>query len=1325
MATLAISAGVNLAIGLLLNFLFPPKGQKVEGPRLSDLSVTSSAYGNFIKILYGTVRCGGELIWSPGIEEVKKTKKQKGPGKGFAGVGGGGGQSMTTYTYFASFQILFGRGVAENVLRIWADSKLIFDRTGTGLSAGGDQYKFRFYQGDEAQLPDALIEADKGVGNVPAHRGYCHMVAERWPLANFGNRIPNITAEITFSQEFTSPFLGMTEFPGQNIPGSNTGSDVTSWMTIDPYSDSIHFLKTGSNGVARGSLASMTVTAMASLGSLDSKTFCLGSDGFLWTQAGGSNFAGFRQYDAVTYEPTGLVLGGDGPLGTWGVGFAFPNGCYFGVLRVGAPELGVEFVDAYVISANSILGDGGFAIVYKDNVGNLTINHHITGVDIGRGGPVLQDRLGGRVLVLQLSDAVVDIWQVTAEINVGQLGPYVSTPEVEKVYTLTKGGTDLAGTDDVTGWCFLPNENAVILSNGISMCKLDLESGVVVAKNLTRGFYSKEQYSTNGLFAFGDGSTSGLSNTGFIYTISTDTLQVLTTLGPLSAVFGDGVGTNYQRGAYDPRSHSYIFSRLNGAIISNPRIVRILLDRANPLAVSLSDVVADICDIAGLDPSEYDVTDLANEDVLGYSITRQISGREAIEPLKQAYLFEGAESDWRIKFVRRGKNPVLTVDENDLGRLSTDPKDNPIKEVLQQEIELPSEVTVLYSDKDADYQQGGQRDKRTSSPIPSQYADNKLTLEMTIVSQATPMKQLAQRILYTAWNERLSIETVVPWRYIALDPTDVFNAIYRGETRRLRLSTEEVGGDLSMAISATQEDAASNTSTTVGSGGSGFPQQIIPSTLPTKLILLDLPLLLAADTGLQQFIRAYFAMAGYESSWPGGNLYQSQDSGGSFIDVGFSTAAVTWGRVDGTIGDPTSVYTWNETATINLQVANGIANFASATELEVLNGANAIAVIRGDGLPEIIQFQNVTQLDAGRVQISRLLRGRRGTEQNATGHSAAETWVLLDADTIETFQLELDLLNDLLQYRAPTIGTFIEDAEAIFFRYTGQDMIPYSPTLQSATRDGSGNLTVTWERRTRYNGELMDGTGEVPLNESEERYEVDFFYLGNLVATKSVTTKSATLTAAEFVAAGYLSGDVGLLNRSFETVGLAWTIDGPSPGYVTQLTGGGNPDVFAQDGIRFMFMGGEPIASGEVWQEINLTNNGWDANWIDDNQPSVSLAYYHLEDRASQSENTEARIEFRNAAGALISSFTSGLVNPSPDATWVDATPVVANMPVGTRRVRVRLFGYRSGIGLDSPEVAFDNIRLTSGVGVPQGITVKVYQISGVVGRGRAATAIV
>src|SRR3546814_4563694 len=101
----------------------------------------------------------------------------------------------------------------------------------------------------------------------------------------------------------------------------------------------------------------------------------------------------------------------------------------------------------------------------------------------------------------------------------------------------------------------------------------------------------------------------------------------------------------------------------------------------------------------------------------------------------QGFLFEGAESDWMVKFVRRGGDPVLTIPEADIGRLSGGANEEYIKEVRQQEVELPETFGVLYSDVNQDYQQGRQQDKRVSLPTPTQHARN--TIDVNQIGRET------------------------------------------------------------------------------------------------------------------------------------------------------------------------------------------------------------------------------------------------------------------------------------------------------------------------------------------------------------------------------------------------------------------------------------------------------------------------------------------------------------------------------------------------------------------------------------------------------------
>ncbi len=157
-------------------------GQKTRsGPRLTELQVQVSSYGSAIPKLFGTMRVAGTVIWATDLRESAATTGGKGTGR------------TTNYRYSASFAVaLSARGI-RGIGRIWAEGKLLRGAGGDWKTRTGG---FRWYPGDEAQVPDPLIASIVGIGNAPAHRGIAYAVFEDLALADFGNRIPSLTFEV-------------------------------------------------------------------------------------------------------------------------------------------------------------------------------------------------------------------------------------------------------------------------------------------------------------------------------------------------------------------------------------------------------------------------------------------------------------------------------------------------------------------------------------------------------------------------------------------------------------------------------------------------------------------------------------------------------------------------------------------------------------------------------------------------------------------------------------------------------------------------------------------------------------------------------------------------------------------------------------------------------------------------------------------------------------------------------------------------------------------------------------------------------------------------
>ena len=155
-------------------------GKPREGARAGNLAVQASTYGDPIPRLHGAMRVAGNLIWTTGIAEHAST----------SGGGKRGGAKVTNYAYTASFAVALSARPVVRVGRIWADGKLLRDASGGMVLPA----IFRLHRGGEGQAADPLIAAAEA--NAPAYRGTAYIVFEDLALAEYGNRIPNLTFEV-------------------------------------------------------------------------------------------------------------------------------------------------------------------------------------------------------------------------------------------------------------------------------------------------------------------------------------------------------------------------------------------------------------------------------------------------------------------------------------------------------------------------------------------------------------------------------------------------------------------------------------------------------------------------------------------------------------------------------------------------------------------------------------------------------------------------------------------------------------------------------------------------------------------------------------------------------------------------------------------------------------------------------------------------------------------------------------------------------------------------------------------------------------------------
>lgn len=195
-----VALGASLG-GMVGGMIDPPKGPNITGPRLDDLSYTSSSYGTPRPRGYGTFPVAGNIVWLEGDQyrEVTMTESQGGKG--------GGGQETTTYAYYATFAVSLLQVTdptqTVSLRRLWIGTKLVYDAGSDDIlsiiASHTDGVNFTFYNGTNDQAPNPRWQADKGVNAVSGYPGRCYLVIEDLDMTPYGNTLAmaQIKAELT------------------------------------------------------------------------------------------------------------------------------------------------------------------------------------------------------------------------------------------------------------------------------------------------------------------------------------------------------------------------------------------------------------------------------------------------------------------------------------------------------------------------------------------------------------------------------------------------------------------------------------------------------------------------------------------------------------------------------------------------------------------------------------------------------------------------------------------------------------------------------------------------------------------------------------------------------------------------------------------------------------------------------------------------------------------------------------------------------------------------------------------------------------------------
>ncbi len=1168
-----IGSQIGRAVGGVIdNKLFGAAGKHTHrnGPRLADLGVQTSTYGNMIPIVYGTVRIGGNIIWSRPIKELATTTTTSSSAGGGKGGGGKVTQSSTTYSYSITLAVGICEGPVDEVLRIWADA----------MQLDLSQYTMRIYRGDEDQMPDSLIQSFDGASNTPAYRGLAYVIFEDFPLEDFGNRIPNFTFEVQKKAQYhdfdgellEETIKGITIIPGAGefvydtqqeykVPGGDFGAG---WQQQgEQVSINMH----NPNGIAN---------AMLSLDQLERTCPNVEWVSVVVSWFGDSLDAGDCIIQPGVEYQTGAITSPD----TWQVGSYTRSTARQITLVSGSPQYGGTPDDSSLLRYLEELKNRGYNIMFYPMVfmdvegkpwrGDITgsasevadlftrtdgynhfIMHYANLVDgkvdafvIGselKGLTKVTDTPGSYPAVDELVDLAADVktvlgssvkvtyaadWSEYHHTDGGwyNLDPLWASPDIDVIgidayFPLSdapQSKYDIQAIMD--GW--MEGEGYDFYYSDPERTTQAPLSAPYAWKNIA-WFWENTHTNPDASVTdwvpeskpiwfteYGFPSVDGATNQPNVFFDPNSVSSALPYYSKGRVDFRAQrtglMATEMQWQGSDMVERMFIWTWDARPYPYWPDLTSVWSDGAawktghwvqGKLGISsLAAIVMDLCKRSGLTESDVNVSQITDQ-VEGYVINRQLSIRDAIEILRQGYFFDAVESDNILRFVGRGGVANVTIPEDVLMPDGSD-NSNHFRISRMQEVELPKRVNVVYINRLYNYQNATQYSQR-------EMTDSKhiMTIDMPIVFADQVAKTVADVTLFTEWVSRTQYEFDLPTEYFDIDPADVLNVTVSGVTHRMRVVSARMMGYGHLRVNAVADDISTYDFYT--SPGQGATQTTGNTAIPaTDMEILDLPAFPGNDMD-KGMLR--YAGVGVSAGWNGAGIYRSDDGGGSYNRVADIISPAVIGTAQNALASGTC-HVVDETNALTVSLL-GSGELQSVTELAMLNGANA-AVLGS----EIIQFQTATLIEPGKYTLSNLLRGRLGTEWAVGTHAISERFVLLDGNMVSQ-PVASSLIGLSRSYKPVSFGNTLAAAVAEDFTYSGVALKPYAPVHVTGVRDGSGNLSISWVRRTRLGGHWQDNI-DAPLSEAIEVYEVDIMNAGNVMRTISVSTASASYSAA-------------------------------------------------------------------------------------------------------------------------------------------------------------------------------------------------------------------
>ncbi|MBN8629975.1 MAG: glycoside hydrolase TIM-barrel-like domain-containing protein [Rhodobacterales bacterium] len=533
----------------------------------------------------------------------------------------------------------------------------------------------------------------------------------------------------------------------------------------------------------------------------------------------------------------------------------------------------------------------------------------------------------------------------------------------------------------------------------------------------------------------------------------------------------------------------------------------------------LSAVVREICWRSGVDA--LDVSNLFGL-VRGYQQTDIVTVRSALQPLMLAFGFDVFEREGLLFF--RSRTAEVQADISD-GEVAIVPDlDGRFEMTRLSDADIPGQVRLSFVDSQSSYEL---RSVETRYPDVESIAVSQTDLPLALTR---PEGMAAvERWLAEARIARDTARFALPRSRLSIGAGDIVSV----SGSRYRIDrVEQTDSQLLEAVRVEPGVYVPS-----GRADADISVREFAPPVPTFPIFLDLPLL----TGQEVPHAPHVAVAA--DPWPGSVAIWSSSE-----DAGYElNRLVTAPAVIGVTESPLTFHRpglWDLGTPLRVKVMGG--ELSSASRTSVLNGANAMAI--GDGSAgnwEVFQFADAQVVAPDTYELSVRLRGQLGSDGIMPAvWPVGSNVVLLD---LALTQIDLALSSRGLAryYRIGAASRGYEDTNVVLRTeaFDGIGLRPY-PIAHLRQKDQSGDILVSWTRRTRVDGDTWQST-EVPLAEEFESYLVRIIQSATIKAEYNVSVPSFTYSPAMRTADG--------VTGSFE-VAVAQLSAGFGPGRFRQIS---------------------------------------------------------------------------------------------------------------------------------------------------------------------------